>query len=246
VNVLQRFERRLGGLVEGAFAKVFQSGVEPVEIAGALARECDDRKAIGPARVLVPNQFTVELAGPDYARLEPYAEPLSDELALMVREHADQQHYSFVGSVLVTLERAPELTVGTFRVRSGVRADDIGDDDPPPPLVSLPGPRLVLVAGPPAVKGLTEAGDGIHELRLTDRRVVIGRSPEATLQLADTGVSRRHAELAPVGGAWWVADLGSTNGTAVNGRPVTRAELADGDRLELGTTVLVFRDDSRG
>jgi hypothetical protein len=247
VNVLQRFERRLGGLVEGAFAKVFQSGVEPVEIAGALARECDDRKAIGPARVLVPNQFIVELADSDYGRLEPYSQPLSDELALMVREHADQQHYTFVGPVRVTLERDSDLTVGTFRIRSGVRAETERDDATTPAPVPTPaprlpatGPRLVLEAGPPPLSGLTEDGSGAAELRLTGR-ALIGRSPESTVQLSDTGVSRRHAELTEVGGDWWLADLGSTNGTLVNGRPVTRTDLRDGDRIELGSTVLIFR-----
>jgi hypothetical protein len=89
VGVLQRFERRLGGLVEGAFAKVFKGDVQPVEIASALQRETDDRKTVvGQGKVLVPNDFVVELGRQDFDRLNPWAEPLGDELAAMVREHA--------------------------------------------------------------------------------------------------------------------------------------------------------------
>ncbi|HEX4015861.1 MAG TPA: FhaA domain-containing protein, partial [Frankiaceae bacterium] len=61
MGVLQRFERRLGGIVEGAFARVFKGGVEPVELAGALTRECDERKARGARRTLVPNKFSIDL-----------------------------------------------------------------------------------------------------------------------------------------------------------------------------------------
>src|SRR5438067_2607614 len=102
VGVLQRFERRLGGLVEGAFAKVFKGEVQPVEIASALQREADDRKTVvGEGKVLVPNDFVVELGARDHARLDPWADPLGRELAAMVREHAAEQGYTFVGPVRV-------------------------------------------------------------------------------------------------------------------------------------------------
>src|SRR5947209_3673167 len=126
VGVLQRFERRLGGLVEGAFAKVFKGDVQPVEVAGALQRETDDKKTIvGQGKVLVPNDFVVELGQHDYGRLSPWADQLGDELAAMVREHAAEQGYSFVGPVKVALEQTAEVDTGTFRIRSGVLAGDV-------------------------------------------------------------------------------------------------------------------------
>jgi hypothetical protein len=124
VGVLQAFERRFSGLVEGAFAKVFKGDVQPVEIAGALQRETDNRKTIvGPGKVHVPNDFVVELGDHDHARLAEWAEPLGDELGAMVREHAAEQGYSFVGPVMVGFEHVPEISTGVFRVRSGVVAD---------------------------------------------------------------------------------------------------------------------------
>jgi Protein of unknown function (DUF3662)/FHA domain len=139
VGVLQRFERRLEGLVNGAFAKAFKSEVQPVEIASALQRECDDRAAVvSRGRTMVPNDFTVELGDHDYERLTTYAAPLSAELADLVQEHGRDQRYMFVGPVEVKFERAPDLATGMFRIRSQALAG----------VVQMPGP-----AGYPSPQG---------------------------------------------------------------------------------------------
>jgi len=131
VGVLQRFERRLEGLVNGAFAKAFKSEVQPVEIASALQRECDDRAAVvSRGRTMVPNDFTVERGDHDYDRLTMYAAPLSAELAHLVQEHGRDQRYMFVGPVEVKFERAPDLATGMFRIRSQALAG----------VVQMPGP----------------------------------------------------------------------------------------------------------
>ncbi|NUR62112.1 MAG: DUF3662 domain-containing protein, partial [Catenulispora sp.] len=119
MGVLQRFERRIEGLVNGAFAKAFKSEVQPVEIASALQRECDDRAAIvSQGRTMVPNDFTVELGGVDYERLATYAGPLGAELAELVREYGAEQRYMFVGPVEVKFARAADLDTGMFRIQS--------------------------------------------------------------------------------------------------------------------------------
>src|SRR5262245_59103513 len=119
MGVLKRFEQRLEGLVNGTFAKVFKSEVQPVEIAGALQRECDNNATIwNRDRTVVPNDFVVELSASDHDRLSPYAAQLGDELAGMVRDYAKQQRYTFMGHVKVHLERAEDLDTGLYRVRS--------------------------------------------------------------------------------------------------------------------------------
>ena len=119
MGVLKRFEQRLEGLVNGTFAKVFKSEVQPVEIAGALQRECDNNATIwNRDRTVVPNDFIVELSGSDYERLSPYAVQLGDELAGMVKDYAKQQRYTFMGGIKVHLERADDLDTGLYRVRS--------------------------------------------------------------------------------------------------------------------------------
>lgn len=119
MGVLKRFEQRLEGLVNGTFAKVFKSEVQPVEIAGALQRECDNNATIwNRDRTVVPNDFIVELSTGDYERLAPYSGQLGDELSGMVREYAKQQRYTFMGGVKVHLEKADDLDTGLYRVRS--------------------------------------------------------------------------------------------------------------------------------
>src|SRR5215468_8428660 len=199
VGVLQRFERRLEGMVEGAFARAFKSEVEPVEIASAVQREMDDRAAIvAQGRTLVPNDFVVELSNTDHERLEVYADNLGIELATLAREHAKEQGYSFAGR-----------------------------------------PRL-LVSGPePGSDGSMQ-----RTYELTSPVTMLGRGTDCDLRLVDPGVSRHHAELRVEDDQVVLVDLGSTNGTFVNGEPVRRVALTDGTRVTLGRTTLVFRRDA--
>ncbi len=232
MGVLQRFERKLEGLVEGGFARVFRAQVEPVEIAAALQREASDKRAILAAgRVFVPNEYVVELGQGDSDRLMPYDKALCRELASMVEEHAVEQGWSFAGRVVVRLETVDDVDTGVFRVRSKVASPD--DALPKRPVAAdrvASRPRLVL---------RTDTGERVVPL---DAQVtVLGRGAEADVRLSDTGVSRVHAEVRIEGSAVTVTDRGSTNGTLVNGRRVSSAVLHDGDVLELGASSLVFR-----
>jgi Protein of unknown function (DUF3662)/FHA domain len=230
VGVLQRFERRLEGLVEGTFARVFGGAVQPVEVAAALQREAQDRKAVvGRGRVLVPNDYVVELGRSDSERLAAYDKPLRKELAAMLSEHAQEQGWSFVGPVAVRFEQVEGIATGVFRVRSAVTAVDDsrenrvvrGDGT---------GPRLVL-----------ESAGTERVVPLSAAVTVLGRGAEADLRLPDTGVSRAHAEVRLDDGVATLVDLRSTNGTTVNGRRVTSAPLRDGDRIGIGAVALVYR-----
>jgi hypothetical protein len=133
VGVLQRFERRLEGLVSGAFAKAFKADVQPVEIASALQRELDDRSAVmGKGVILVPNKFVVELSPHDHDRLSMYAKTLSEELASVVREHAEEQHYQLRGEVDVSFAEVEDLDIGVHRIRSSVVSSVVAVNPPPP------------------------------------------------------------------------------------------------------------------
>ncbi|MEV5790887.1 DUF3662 and FHA domain-containing protein [Streptomyces sp. NPDC052192] len=131
MGVLKKFEQRLEGLVNGTFAKVFKSEVQPVEIAGALQRECDNNATIwNRDRTVVPNDFIVELSTPDFERLSPYSGQLGDELAGMVRDYAKQQRYTFMGPIKVHLEKADDLDTGLYRVRSRTLASSANQQSP--------------------------------------------------------------------------------------------------------------------
>jgi pSer/pThr/pTyr-binding forkhead associated (FHA) protein len=109
---------------------------------------------------------------------------------------------------------------------------DTGAQDPP--LAGRAGHRVahVLVVDGPGTKHVLEQGSN-----------VLGRGTEADIRLPDTGVSRKHADVQLAGGVVTVEDLGSTNGTLVNGRRVGRQDLADGDVIRIGHSVLVYRQD---
>jgi len=227
MGVMDRFERRLDRIVSGTFARAFKSEVQPVEVAAALQRECDDRAAIVTrGRTMVPNEFDVELGPHDYDRLAMYAEPLGSELAAMVREHADEQGYQFVGPVVVRLVLMDDLDTGMFRILSGAVA-------------SGPAPEAGAVPSAPAeVSAALQVGSST--LALTRRHTVLGRGAESDLRLEDPGISRRHAEIV-LSDPPRIADLSSTNGTFVDGERVTSAELYDGARIGLGSLTAVFR-----
>ena len=233
MGVLQRFERRLEDVVEGAFARVFGGAVQPTEVATALQREAEQRKVLVAAgRTLVPNDYVVELGDSDAERLAAYDLPLRRELAAMVGEHAAEQGWSFVGPVAVRFVRVPDLRTGVFRVRSavivGVLLGAPGTEAPLPSAADSP----VLVLGD-------------RPIPLGAAVTVIGRGVEADLRLLDAEVSRLHAELrrGPDGSVVLV-DAGSTNGTLVNDLPVDQVRLSDGDRIRVGGTTLTFRVDA--
>ncbi|CAD5972567.1 Adenylate cyclase [Streptomyces sp. KY70] len=146
MGVMKRFEQRLEGLVNGTFAKVFKSEVQPVEIAGALQRECDNNATIwNRERTVVPNDFIVELSTPDYERLSPYSGQLGDELSGLVRDYAKQQRYTFMGPIKVHLEKADDLDTGLYRVRSRTLASSSSQQDqfdqPQRPAPGRPAPQ---------------------------------------------------------------------------------------------------------
>jgi hypothetical protein len=151
---------------------------------------------------------------------------LGAELAAMVREHAEEQGYQFVGPVTVALALSDELNTGIFRVRSQVV---------PGAAAAAPG---VAASAPASVSAALQMGTST--LALTHRHTVLGRGADADLRLDDPGVSRRHAEIV-LSDPPRLNDLGSTNGTLLDGERVASAELYDGARIGLGTLVLVFR-----
>ncbi|WP_406353694.1 FhaA domain-containing protein [Streptomyces sp. NBC_00658] len=153
MGVLKKFEQRLEGLVNGTFAKVFKSEVQPVEIAGALQRECDNNATIwNRDRTVVPNDFIVELSTPDFERLSPYSGQLGDELAGMVRDYAKQQRYAFMGPIKVHLEKADDLDTGLYRVRSRTLASSTNQQAPErAPAAPAPG-RPGAYGYPPAAQ----------------------------------------------------------------------------------------------
>ncbi|GAA3488451.1 MULTISPECIES: DUF3662 and FHA domain-containing protein [Streptomyces] len=180
MGVLKRFEQKLEGMVNGTFAKVFKSEVQPVEIAGALQRECDNNATIwNRDRTVVPNDFIVELSAPDYERLSPYSGQLGDELSGLVRDYAKQQRYTFMGPIKVHLEKADDLDTGLYRVRSRTLASSTSQVAAPD---AGPGPAAPRGGGlPPSAPGgpppMPPGPPGGNRPSAPDRRPPAGPGP---------------------------------------------------------------------
>ena len=214
---LRGFERRLERMVEGTFARIFRSGIRPVELGRRLVREMDDNRSVDVrGRTLVPNHFTVELSEVDHEQFAEVSDTLERELAEAAREHARDEGYVFMGPVSVHLERADKQHPGAFQIVGRMREGKGGSG----------AGALLLPTG--------------ERLQLSEAVVTIGRKPESTLQLGDPNVSRNHAEIRPHGNGWVLVDLGSTNGSRVNGNRVSTHELHEGDEIAFGNTVLHF------
>jgi len=231
MGALNRFEQRLEHMVTGAFARAFRSAVQPMEIAAALQREVDNSAQIlSRDRRLAPNMFRIDLAGSDFDRLSTYGEALSRELAAMLHEHASEQHYMFAGPVKLNFLRVDDLTTGRFRVRSEASAAVT-----PPAGQQASDTSITKTAMFLDVNGVRHP--------LAPPGVVIGRGTNADLRIDDPGISRRHVEfrvqVTDAGPAVSVLDLGSTNGTTVNGQRVQHAALEDGSVVQIGSTHIV-------
>jgi hypothetical protein len=254
VSVLQRFEKRLEGLVEGAFAKVFKGVVHPVEILNAMQREAEAHKAIlAGGRTLVPNRYVIALSPYDHSRLAPYAAALAQELAQSQAEFIGEQGWTVYGDVIVEIERGEGLDTGMFRVTAEVYTG--GGEPAPAPMAYDPGPGYAPYGqqaggypppgppgGGPGRSARLVSNDG-RTYPLSVGSTVIGRGDQANLRLPDVGISRRHARLDFDGGQVVLTDLGSTNGTSVNGQRVSAVALNPGDMIQIGTTTLTFRVD---
>lgn len=253
VSVLQRFEKRLEGLVEGAFAKVFKGVVHPVEILNAMQREAEAHKAIlAGGRTLVPNRYVIDLSPYDHSRLAPYAAALAQELAQSQAEFIGEQGWTVYGDVIVEIERGEGLDTGMFRVTAEVYT---GGDVAPVQAGAggggyepgygqgqgFPGGAPAGPGGPARNVRLMSSDGRAYPLSIGS--TVIGRGDQANLRLPDVGISRRHARLDFDGSQVVLTDLGSTNGTMVNGQRVSAVALNGGDVVQLGTTTLTFRLD---
>jgi hypothetical protein len=234
MGIFGRFEKKVEGAVNGAFARAFKGDVQPVEIAARLQRELDaEAKLMSRDKRLVPNEFEVGLSPHDYDKLVPYSKTLTAELVAELEHHASEMGYVFNGPIRIHFELSPPLPTGRFTVSSeavaGVeeRGRPAGPAAPAPPVAATSRSQLVL-----------EVNGTRHPLQPPG--LVIGRGTEADLRINDPGISRRHAEIqveaAGPSMRMRIVDLGSTNGIIVNGHKVREAALQEGSRIEIGST----------
>ncbi len=209
---MQSLERRLERMVEGVFRGRARNSIKPIELGRRLIREMDDQRSVDvKGRRIVPNDFEFHLSPRDRDGFNDIEDALRSELVEAAREYARDEGYYFMGPVNVSLTADQDMRAGRFEIVSQLRQ----------------GPGGSMVASVVMPSG--------ERIPLRDQKAVIGRLSESTITVVDANVSRHHAELRPVSNGWVIVDLGSTNGTLLNGVLLTGERvLADGDIIGVG------------
>jgi hypothetical protein len=218
VKLARELERRLERLVDGISATVFRGKMHPVDLANRLLRAIDLAATDGPIGPQIDNQLRVRVH-PNELDTELDMPALEHELAIAVSDLSTQKGIRTGGRVTVTVEPDTNVRVGSIKVDGAHR------DDPLPPWAQL----------------ISPTGQNVLEVR--DNRSVIGRSDDADVSVGHAEVSRHHALIWRADGRSFLQDLGSANGTTVNGTPIGTkpVAIAPGDRVTLGPAMFTFR-----
>ena len=253
MSLLMRFERRIEAVVEGLFTRWARDRVHPVEIGRRVLREMETGAVAGLHGALLPNDYRIFLNPTDFAPYESFAPALISELADMLRARAAELDVRLAGPLRVSLESREAIASGEIYVEARLTPEAAPADAEPSgggkatAAVSTrtdtrvyrherpAAPRLRVLAGP--------AGTAGREFLLDRPALTIGRRADQDIVLDDPSVSRAHARVHVVAGETAVEDLGSTNGTSLNGRPIGpgRTAVRDGDRIQVGNALLEYR-----
>jgi FhaA, N-terminal domain/FHA domain len=249
MSVLRSLENKIADLVEGTFSRAFRSEVRPVEIARKLAREMEEHKSFSVSRTYAPNEYRVFLSPRDRERFADYEGALAEELTGYLLEHARRERLVLLTRPTVEFETDDRLGLGEFGIQTRMAPPEGQEDDEAPAEQS--GRTMVYSTSERHSEPLEERARSRAEtalLVLGGKRMVVGpagatlgRSRKCDIVVDDPNVSREHAEVRPRGGSWVLRDLGSTNGSSINGRRTDGAEvLKPGDEIELGTSTMTF------
>ena len=255
MSMLKSIESRIAGLVEGTFSRAFKSEVRPVEIARKLAREMEEHKSYSVSRTYAPNEYRVYLSPRDRERFADEEGHLVSELAGYLLEHARRENLALRSRPVVQFITDERLGLGEFGIQTRTSAAAPGDSQQHvvarAPEPDAGGRTMIYSTAERQAQQLQEPArsDQRTALLLIDGKrlvvgaggVTMGRSRQCEVTVDDPNVSRQHAEIRPRGGSWVLTDLGSTNGSQLNGRRLDQPMvLKPGDQIELGTTTLTF------
>jgi len=229
VNWLRALEEKLGGWWEGVSRRSLRVTVQPVEIAKRLVREMGANKRVSIRRIYVPNRYLVYLSPADWCALSAMEQALTEEWAAYLQEKAAERGYTMVGRPAVRVEVDDNLPQGQIRLHSRFSEEEgTPEVESTKPFRATSQLTLRVIKGPDS--GLV--------FSLPEKEIIIGRRPTCHVVLTDANVSRQHAVIERQGDVYWLNDLGSTNGTFVNGERVTRQPLRSGDRIRVGDSEL--------
>jgi hypothetical protein len=216
LGFLENFEKGLERIVTGAFSKTFKSELQPIEIAAAIKSEMDSKASIvSRDRIIAPNTYSVRLSSADFQRMRALGANLITELTNLTQTHAIKQGFQFGAALDIKLVEDGSLNLGQIVVASATEEIAVTWS----PALDLAGKRYLLTAS----------------------RTSVGRDASADIQIDDSGLSRKHFEILWDGSKAGIRDLGSTNGTKVDGRAMSESPLQNESRISAGRSEFIFR-----
>jgi len=241
---LQSLENGLGRIVDGVLNRAFKNSVRPIEIGRRLIREIDVQRSVNSqGQRIVPNHFSVALSTADFEALHPYTEPLIAELVHAVEQYCADEGYTLRSGVSVDIVEDAQAPRRKIAISSDFATRE------PAPVAERPAPPMtpptlvqdvVAPAPVPVLSAWLVISDG-RSVTLGDSPVVIGRLSECDITIEDPNISRRHATVTVLDGTYRITDLGSTNGTKVNGTRISsQHELVHGDEITVGLFSIRF------
>lgn len=250
MGLLDSLEHGIERAVRSAFSGR-GGGLGPVEISTAVRRHMDKKSTeAGQSTSLVPNLYKIRLSEADFTEAKQYGQALAEELCAEIIRHAESQDYTLAGAVKSTFVKNTELKRGQMSIESQTERDvePAAADQRPTHMPQAPQGAVPTPPRRAAEAGQGHGTTGIIEYEgqtttLGSEPTIIGRSSTAEVVVTDAGVSRKHLEIQHVGSRWFISDLGSTNGSHVDGRELRDAqtELHDGAVITLGNARLRFR-----
>lgn len=234
MNILERIEEGLENLFEGFFHRS-RNKLEPAALARSLLRTMQRQGRRGVENVYVPNFFQVQIAQSEYIELEPLIQSLSEECQRLLARQAQERDYSAVGAFAVEISPNPQLLPGKWEVVTSAfrnETPELSDDNTKRwrPGELTPAFQLRVLAGPDTGTIVTWPGESI----------AIGRAVGRGLNLTDTNTSREHARILEAPDGFYLKDLGSTNGTFLNGKKIEQEKLVPGDEIRVGESIIVW------
>jgi len=252
MDILSRLERALEDVVEGMFTRAFRTQLQPIEIAKRLTREVETHRTVSVSATYVPNEYTVHLTPETAQSFQPISVRLLSELEQYLREYISERNYQVIGQVAIHLAEDEELKVGEMNISLANNATATPSGAPTPSVLrsytapptartmaaaSADTEKTVLISAQPAMLEII-AGESVGRTIPLADNLTLGRGPLNQVAFANPGISRHHAEIVLEDEGWMLRDIGSTNGTHVNGHRITQQLLRVGDTIEIGSVVM--------
>ncbi len=240
MSALSRFEQLMENMVEGSVARIFRSPIQPAEIAKRLERAMESQQTISVRRVIVPNAYRVFLNPQDFAAFQPIRDEVERETATYLSELAAERNFTMLEHPNVTLAEDAAVSRRTIQVVAEMTTQPESDGA----TRVMSGTMQMQAHAPSNSRALLllETAKGANPIPLETTLLTIGRGLDNDIVLEDTRVSRHHAQLRYKTRRFWITDLGSTNGTFINGERISEAVINNGDSISLGGLELTFRE----